>query len=390
MYQSTSFFLALSLVLGTASCSTASLSRPSNAPIETRSYLTSDCLLDNNSAEVKSQGLFGVILVAMIPKAIEWTIDRFVEDLNKIDKTESASSNYFYLYTYDSEKDLYPRWNRNFGCITTITGSFSKSSTNNEYPESWEFGSPVDLGTTVDLTKMSLSDSRVITRLGQNGIHVEEGKVLSIQEVSIKLSEDETAFRFENRFFYSRAPLNGKKQAGVVYTYVLSGPGVEPDGSIYFAIPISRGAVGAKDEWRYGGDFSEGETGWVTRTGMSLASLMTFFSSHKKSKEYTPVRLTVTNTHTTKPSDGAKLAASFLNAIKTPLAGALGKEFTPEDIDTAAEYDAQIAVAKALVSVEKAKQGSEEEKNLAELELAKACLTVRKIGLNNPSCSPSE
>jgi hypothetical protein len=401
--------LTLSLTVILCACSaTANTASPVNKDeneyrFETRSYLTETCLLSDKRISGADKALGAALAATLIPKALEYVIDKISKNLSEIKKEETTSISNFYLYQYSaSKKDIaegkavFPSLNSQFACILTVTGNFAiKGEKVAAHGGVMEIGDS-EVWEPIDFKNVN-SKSLVLDRLNKKDIILKaKAGIYSIHEVKIEYAEDRSALRLENRYLDVRTTLENRKNVGFAYTFKLKGPGTTPNSKVYTTIPISFGKV-SNGKVLYGEQFKPKKTGWVSSIPMSTTSLAHFFNNHfrkavcttpaqiKCEKSYMPVQLTVTNTQTKEPSKLSKFVGEVLSNSKEKIVESFSEKYFPdEDALNIAVTDADISVKTALVALEKATLDSE--KLLATAQLEKACKTLINSGGSHANC----
>lgn len=358
---------------------------------ETRLYVSRDCLITDNAATQAGQkGLFAAILGVIVPLVIDSTIDLVVDELKKIRKEESTGKLYAPLYVYDPASGASaPDWDPNLNCFTAITGKFSPGPHNSTVKaSSWNFSSPAPSGQASNTPNES--NPAVIQRLRDNRILLADDMYESIFETRIVFEEDETAFRLESQYLHVASLQEGlSRSAGQVYTWQINGPGTSPNKEVYALASIDLGTVKPGTEItkaKFLDPKTKGQkTGLIAKVGMTKASLAAF-KKQPKAIGYTPAFIQMTNTQTKKPGKAAELVAALLKGAKTNISTAVTEAIVPADQDAldASILDARIAVATALAA--KAAGPTQEAKDLADLQLEKACNALEELGETSNSC----
>ena len=373
---------AILLSLGLFACASTKggTASASETQLETRSWLSKNCLIteENKPKTDKALSIGTALAGVLIPKLIEYVIDKTATEATKIKKLQSGSVVQFDLYSYDPALQRHPEVIDDWGCITTVTAKFDSKSEKSGLAKK-----PTEIALALKLDSKTENLSDVIKdRLGKFDILL-EGEVEQIYEAKLEKSGDQSAFRFSSKFLHIGTLLGDRPKAGLVYTYELKGPGSKPDGSSYFMASMNFGDV-ASGTTVSESEFKKGkESGWLSTIGMTRGSMRSFylnkFGTNPVAAKYMPVKLVTTNVQTKKPSDAAKLFAAILGASKETISAALTERIIPEDQFESKE-DAKITLLTAEIAYDAVDDMDTSGKELARLKYNKACRAFKGLG----------
>lgn len=383
---------------------------PANIPVETRAYFSKNCILTDDK-QSGSKALLELALSAIVPKLIEWVIDSSVDSLTKIEKRESASTFYEGLYQYggsvvsdeindDGKYDkisissALPFWRPELSCFTIVTGK-QLNSTDGEAglknitshnSETVNFSiSSDDIPSDKRKRKRFYQDKhnefdlKILNRLAENNIIIDEGGLYSIYEAKLEMEADKSAFRIKSKLIKINKLLAGWSSGTQLYKFQIAGPGITADSNIYLSSTIDLGEV--KPPFAaVGTNIKKGaQSGLLIKPGMTKASYLQFLVS-RKAGVYTPAKISFANIQTKEPSGAAKLLAKALTTVKPAILSAVGESLEAKDEDKEkAEYQA------AEIKYEKAKlayalETDAAKKAIAKLEEVQACDAFKLLG----------
>lgn len=403
-------FFVISIVIILSACGAVpkkSEVMPTSFKFDSRSYISDYCLLsEDKPPKASAAGPVAIIASIVVPALVEYAITGIAKNLQEIEYEETTARSDFYLYQYDLpdpkdgaiDRPQYPKFNGHFGCITTITGNFVSGDQGaaraGGIVKQWQLAE-----NAIDFDQPK-AEEEILKRLKANQIYLsgELNGLYSIYEVKLEKSEDESAIRIDNRYLNIRNLLKNKKKVGMSYTFSITGPGTTPNSKVYATIPIDFGEV-VPGTVLYGEKFKMKQTGWVTKPGMTAASLSHFIHRDYGKlttcsgpeamcgpREYMPVQLVVKNTQTKKPGEISKLIGQILEGSKDSLVESFKGEFFPdEEAISAAQTDATIAVLTAAAAIEDAGDNTTK-RELANAQLNKACKALKSAGGAHTKC----